>query len=365
MLLSFFLCILGFVFLTYAADKLVESATNLALDLGVSKMVVGLTIVAAGTSLPELVVSMNASLKGNSALSLGNVIGSNIMNTALILGVASLICPISCEKQMVKREVPVMIGVSAILWYLAYTGNVITPKEGLLLVTLFFLYTTMSYIIGRREAAIAKEIQEMSSDIIGEISSDDQQLTFAQNIGYIVVGFIGLVIGAELLVRGSVTIAQGLGVSDEVIGLTLIAIGTSLPELATSVVAARKGQSDIALGNVVGSNIFNALGIVGCASLTPGIADTALLSVSPNMIGIHIPLMMVVALAILPIMRSDMKIVRLEGAFLVAIYIAYSVILFQSSGSESSAQINQQDTPVSINETINSSPNPQPKLKDN
>ncbi|HNX77723.1 MAG TPA: calcium/sodium antiporter [Candidatus Rifleibacterium sp.] len=338
MLPSLLLCVIGFVILTYAADKLVEGASNLAFNLGVSKMVVGLTIVAAGTSLPELVVSVNASIKGNPALSLGNVVGSNIMNVALILGIASLIQPIVCEKQMVRRETPIMIAVSGLVWYMAYTDNKISPYEGVLLLALFISYTIMSYILGRRENAIAEEIKEKANHVLEIEDKPEKPLTTGQNVFYVLGGLVGLVIGAEALVRGSVTIAQSMGVSDEVIGLTLIAIGTSLPELATSIVAARRGQSDIAVGNVVGSNIFNLLGIVGCAAalplFMPAATEANYLIVSENMLGIHIPLMFVVGLGVLPIMYTGMKIVRLEGAFLIAAYIAYSVMLYQTAGSD-------------------------------
>ncbi len=339
MLFSLVLCAIGLVILTFAADKLVEGASNLAINLGVSKMVVGLTIVAAGTSLPELVVSVNASLKGSPAISLGNVVGSNIVNVALILGLAALIQPIACGKQMVRREAPIMIAVAGCLWYMAKTGNIISPAEGICLLVLFFAYTIMSYVIGRRENAIAEEMKEVANEIINSPEEVETKLTTGQNIGYILGGLVGLVIGAEALVRGAVTIAQSMGISDEIIGLTLIAIGTSLPELATSIVAARKGQSDIALGNVVGSNIFNILGIVGCSAalplVIPGATEANYLSVSPAMLGIHIPLMVVVSLGVLPIMRTGMKIVRLEGALLIAAYIAYSVMLYQTAGSDS------------------------------
>jgi len=338
MLGSLVFCAIGLVILTYAADKLVEGASNLAINIGVSKMVIGLTIVAAGTSLPELVVSVNASLKGNPALSLGNVVGSNIMNVALILGIASLIQPIACERQMVRRETPIMIAISGLVWYMASTGNVISPKEGLILIGLFIAYTIMSYIIGRSENAIAEEIKEKADAVVTAAEESEAKPTTLNNIIYVFGGLVGLVIGAELLVRGAVTIAQSFGISDEIIGLTLIAIGTSLPELATSVVAARKGQSDISVGNVVGSNIFNLLGIVGCAAalplVIPGSTPANYLIVSPNMLGIHIPLMFVVGLGVLPIMRTGMKIVRLEGAFLLACYIAYTVMLYQTTGSD-------------------------------
>ena len=331
---SVILCILGFIILSYAADKLVEGASNLAINFGVSKTVIGLTIVAAGTSLPEMVVSINASIKGNPALSLGNVVGSNIMNVALILGIASLIKPIQCGREMVRRETPIMIGTALLMWYMAHTDSYITPVEGLILFAMLVAYTALSYYWSRKESAIAAEIAEKCDDF----ASDDEKMpTTGTNMLYLLAGMIGLVVGSEVLVKGAVEIAKMFGLSDEVIGLTLIAIGTSLPELATSIVAARKGQSEISLGNVVGSNIFNVLGIVGCASTiswfnaTP---ETQVLIVSPNMLGIHIPLMVAVSMGVLPIMSTGMRIIRAEGALLVAIYLAYNVILFQTTSPE-------------------------------
>jgi cation:H+ antiporter len=331
MAFSIILCIIGFIILSYAADKLVEGASNLAMNVGVSKTVIGLTIVAAGTSLPEMVVSVNAAIKGNPALSLGNVVGSNIMNAALILGIASLIKPIQCSREMVRRETPIMIVTALVMWYMAYTANVITPAEGIVMFVMFIAYTGLSYYWSRKESSIAAEIAEKCDDFTAE---PEAMPTTTTNVFYLIAGMIGLVIGSEVLVRGAVDIARTLGLSDEVIGLTLIAIGTSLPELATSVVAARKGQSEIALGNVVGSNIFNILGIVGCAATIAWFNTTPeaqVLAVSPNMLGIHIPLMVVVSLGVLPIMSTGMRIVRAEGALLIAVYLAYNIILFQTT----------------------------------
>jgi cation:H+ antiporter len=346
MLFSLLLCLIGFIILSYAADKMVEGASNLALNLGVSKTVVGLTIVAAGTSLPELVVSLSASLKGNAALSLGNVVGSNIMNAALILGIASLIHPIACGKEIVRRETPIMIGTALALWYVAHTGSCITPAEGVALFSLLVAYTGLSYYWSKKETAIAAEIAEKTDTVAGEEEPGEQPTTLT-NVVYIIAGMVGLVIGSETLVRGAIDIDNTFGVSDEIIGLTLIAIGTSLPELATSVVAARKGQSEISLGNVVGSNIFNILAIVGCASIASHFnTDPAaqIMQVSTEMLGLHIPLMVVVSLGVLPIMSTGMRIVRAEGAFLVIVYIAYTIMLFQTTAPAMPAM----DTPAAI-----------------
>ncbi|OGK09067.1 MAG: hypothetical protein A2W80_08790 [Candidatus Riflebacteria bacterium GWC2_50_8] len=227
MITSIILCIIGFIILSYAADKLVEGASNLAINFGVSKTVIGLTIVAAGTSLPELVVSVNASIKGNPALSLGNVVGSNIMNVALILGIASLIKPIQCGREMVRRETPIMIGTALVMWYMAHTDSSVSPAEGLMLMGMMIAYTGLSYYWSRKESAIAAEIAEKCDEFAD--TDADKMPTTGTNIFYLVIGLIGLVFGSEILVKGAVEIAKTFGLSDEVIGLTLIAIGTSLP----------------------------------------------------------------------------------------------------------------------------------------
>ncbi len=347
------LCVIGLAALVYSADKLVEAASNLALNFGVSKMVIGLTIVAAGTSLPEFVVSVNSSIKGNPALSLGNVVGSNIMNIALILGITSLILPINSTKEMVKREVPIMISVTALAWIFARTDSKITPTEGLVLFIIFIAYNIMSYIIGKREGKLSEEYIEEADRIIPnsankdnnenkdkeekpkEGTEEEEPPSIGVNILCIIGGLIGMVVGSELLVKSSINIAKLIGVSDEVIGLTLVAIGTSLPELATSIVAARKGQSDLSVGNVLGSNIFNITAIVGTAAVIPffckGSDANFFLNVSNEMLSLHIPIMMVVAVVLLPIMLTDMKITRKEGLFFLAIYICYSIMIFQTT----------------------------------
>lgn len=337
MLFSLFLALAGFLILSYSADKLVEGSSNLANRFGVSRLVIGMTIVAGGTSLPEMVVSVNASLKGNPELSLGNVVGSNIMNAALILGVAALIQPIKCQRKTIRREVPVMIGTAVLLWFVAYTGRVITPLEGYLFVALFFGYIGLSFYWSKKDRQSAQEIEEQMKDVLPEAEEPTAKYSFFLITG----GLIGLTIGSESLVRGAVDIAHTIGVTDEIIGLTLIAIGTSLPELATAIVSASKGQAELSLGNVVGSNIFNVLGIVGCASFVSSFnvdPDMRLLNVSENMLGIHIPLMVAVSLGVLPIMSTGLRIIRAEGALLIAVFMAYNVVLFQTSDHNISFQ---------------------------
>ncbi len=380
MFIDLLLCVIGLAILVYSADKLVESASNLALSFGVSKMIIGLTIVAAGTSLPEFVVSLNSSIKGNPALSLGNVVGSNIMNIALILGITAIILPINGTKEMVKREVPIMIAVTALAWIFAKTGSAITVSEGLILLAIFIVYNIMSYVIGKRETKLSEEYEEEVSRFImqkknkrnnskttsnsneteikaiennsnevekqvvenKEENKNDQEKpkeeeknhSIGANLLFILVGLVGMVIGSELLVKGAINIATAIGISSEIIGLTLVAIGTSLPELATSIVAAKKGQSDLSIGNVLGSNIFNITAIVGTAAVVPyfsPVNPSPQLSVSAEMLSLHIPIMVVVALILLPITITDMKISRQEGAFFLAIYICYTIMLFQTT----------------------------------
>lgn len=393
MFINLVFSIIGLAALVFSADCLVKAASNLALNFGVSKMVIGLTIVAAGTSLPEFVVSVNSSIKGDPSLSLGNVVGSNIMNIALILGLTSIILPINSTKEMVKREVPIMIAVTALAWVLAKTDSKITPYEGILLLVIFIAYNVMSYIIGKREASLKEEYEEEADKVITkevngktvdniveekkeieentekreENKAEENQKTEDKeeqipsvgfNLACIIGGIVGMVLGSEFLVRGATNIAKLLGISNEIIGLTLVAIGTSLPELTTSIIAARKGQSDLSVGNVLGSNIFNITAIIGTAAFIPifySNADTShFLNVSNEMLTLHIPIMMVVAVILLPIMLTDMKISRNEGLFFLGIYICYTIMLFQSTSSKENIKPKEVVQEQSINTNASS-----------
>lgn len=303
----------GLYLLTVAADWLVHGAANLAKRIGVSSLVIGLTVVAFGTSLPELIVSVDASMANNPGIAVGNVVGSNIFNTAFILGIAALICPIACSRQVIRRDVPIMIAVSGLMWYFS-RNHLISRLEAGILFSLLIVYTLFSYFKARGEPQV-----EESADVEAFSAT-----TLKAEIGLILTGLVAMIAGSKLLLQGSVAIAKVAGISDEVIGLTLIAAGTSLPELATSVVASLKGHSDIAIGNVVGSNIFNILGILGVSGMILP------LEVSEHMTGIDCPVMFVISLGCLPIMRSGLKITRFEGALLLAAYLIFSLMLFQS-----------------------------------
>ena len=384
MFMNFLLCIVGIAALVYSADKIVEAASNLAINFKISKMVIGLSIVAVGTSLPELVVSLNSSIKGNSALSLGNIVGSNIMNIALILGISAIILPINSTKELVKREIPILISATALFWIFARSDSTISPNEGLILIAIFITYNLTIYILGKKEGKLSDEYTEEAEKYIinqatpAEVHSEAEPQAEANdskkeeekqesdnekentsnkksstgfNILCIVGGFIGLVVGSELLVKGATTLALLLGMSNEIIGLTLVAIGTSLPELITSIVASKKGQSDISVGNVLGSNIFNISAIIGIVAILPYFSSNQnlnlSLAVSPEMLSLHIPVMMVLSVVLLPIMLTNMQITRREGAFFLVIYICYTIMLIQNTfpnqeTSNNTAQMTQE-----------------------
>ncbi len=310
------LFIAGLALLVLGAEFLVRGASKLALSAGISPLVVGLTVVAYGTSSPEMAVSVQAAISGRNDLAVGNVVGSNIFNVLFILGASALISRLVVARQLVHQEVPIMIGVSLLLLLLCLDGRV-SFVDGALLVGLLVGYTVFVIVQSRRELKMEAGAGESS----GDGSGWDRHWAMQ---ALLVVGGLGLlVLGANWLVEAAVAIAKGLGVSELVIGLTIIAAGTSLPEVATSILAAIRGQRDIAVGNVVGSNIFNILGVLGISAL----AASSGLSVSPAMVVFDIPVMIAVAVACLPIFFTGHLIARWEGALFVALYAAYTTYL--------------------------------------
>ena len=328
----------GFSILAVGAEVLVRGAAALALRFGVSPLAVGLTVVAFGTSAPELVVCIKAALAEQSGLALGNVVGSNIFNTAAILGFVALLRPITCQASMIRREVPLMLGVTLLLvlfvaCFGAPTGaegiGRLTRWEGAVLVALAVAYTLLTLKLAKGEAP---EVQaEFEADLLPLPSQSAERLQSSPlwlNLGLVLLGLILLGVGAELLVTGAVTVAKRFGVSDLVIGLTIVGAGTSLPELATSAVAAYRGESDIALGNIVGSNILNVLGILG---VTVAIHP---LDVDASLLRRDLPVLVLLTLLCLPITRSGKRISRWEGGVLFAIYLGYlAYLVVEASGS--------------------------------
>lgn len=323
-ILTLVLFVIGLVLLIVGAEALVRGASRLATGMGISPLVVGLTVVAFGTSSPELAVSVSTALAGQSDLAVGNVVGSNIFNVLFILGVSAMIVPLLVNSQIIRLDVPIMIGVSIISMAFALDGT-ISRLEGLGLFLGLVAYTVFLIRLSRREQQDAKP--DHTSD-----ASAKSAKAILLNIGFIVIGLTLLVIGSRWLVDGAVALAKAMGVDDLVIGLTIVAAGTSLPEVATSILAAIRKERDIAVGNVVGSNIFNLLGVLGLSSMVSPIG----LTVSNAINTFDGPVMLAVAVACLPIFLSGREIARWEGFVFVGYYIAYTAYLILNASNHAS-----------------------------
>jgi cation:H+ antiporter len=302
--MEYILLIVGFVLLIKGADLFVDGASSVAAKLKVPSLIIGLTVVSIGTSLPEAAVSVSASLSGNNSISLGNVIGSNIFNLLMVVGVSSAILPIVTDRDMLKRDMPINIGVTVLLGILLFDGN-LSRLEALLLLLLLAAY--MFLLI---RSALKNRVE----------AEETKVLSWAKSIVFIVLGVAAIIGGGQLVVNSAKTIAMALGMSETLVGLTVVAIGTSLPELVTSVVAARKGDSGIAMGNVIGSNLFNILFILGMAGvIKPLTADAAFFIDTGILLGIS-ALMLLFAF-------TKRKISRVEGITCVLIYVAYTAYI--------------------------------------
>jgi cation:H+ antiporter len=304
----------GFALLLLGAELLVRGASGIALRLGVPPLLVGLTIVSMGTSAPELVVSLKAALDGLAAIALGNVIGSNICNIALILGFSALIRPLKVHVQLVRNDMPIALGSALVLTVMLADGHLGRP-DGVILVALFAAYLSLAVRLARREVA---QTTALALNKV-PIPPSARRPLWLLSLG-VATGIAGLTIGARMFVSGAVSLAGLLGVSEAVIGLTVVAVGTSLPEFATSLIAAVRGNGDIAVGNVVGSNIFNILGIAGITSALSPLA-------SQGIGALDLVVLTVLSLLMLPVMRSGFVISRWEGGLLLLGYGAYVVWL--------------------------------------
>ncbi len=305
--------IIGLVLLVGGAEFLVRGASRLATSAGISPLVVGLTVVAFGTSAPELAVSVVSSFSGQPDLALGNAVGSNIFNVLVILGLSAVIVPLVVAQQLVRFDVPVMIGVSLLLFLLGMDGK-IGRMDGLLLFSGAVAYTVFLIRQSRREGSA-----EVKAEYEQEFGGERQAGAWLKNLAWMGGGLVGLVLGSHWLVESAVTIARAFGVSELVIGLTIVAAGTSLPEVATSVVAALRGERDIAVGNAVGSNIFNILCVLGLGS---AVAPDGI-NVSSAALRFDIPVMIGVSVACLPVFFAGYRITRVNGAAFLAYYGFY------------------------------------------
>jgi cation:H+ antiporter len=300
----------GFVALVVGAELLVRGASRLALAAGVSPLVIGLTVVAFGTSAPEMAASLGAALAGKADLALGNVVGSNVFNVLGILGLSAVVAPLVVAQRLVRVDVPILLATSLVAAGMAANGT-IGRGEGALLLAFIVGHTVWLVLAARRAGAGGED----GSTVV--LASGARPM--ARAVVAVTVGLVGLVVGAGWLVQGAVEIASALGVSERVIGLTLVAVGTSLPELATSVVAAARGQRDIAVGNVIGSNLFNLTAVLGIAAS----ASPTGVAVAGQALRVDLPVMVMTALICLPVFFTGFEITRREGIALLGAMVAY------------------------------------------
>jgi cation:H+ antiporter len=321
----------GLITLVLGADLLVRGASRLAAALGISPLVIGLTVVAFGTSSPELAVSVQSAVQGSADIALGNVVGSNIFNILFILGLSAVITPLIVHQQLVRLDVPLMIGLSLLLLILGLDGKV-DRLDGAILFFGLLVYIWYGIRQSRKES---REVQQEYSEEYA-LGSAGKQPPMLLNLILIVSGLGLLVLGSDWLVKGAVSLAQLFKVSDLVIGLTIISVGTSMPEVATSIMAAIKKERDIAVGNVVGSNIFNIMGVLGLSSL---ISPDGIRVASSALI-FDIPVMIAVALATLPVFFTGRLIARWEGSLFLLYYFAYTAyLIFESLRNQQNREI--------------------------
>lgn len=312
-MISYLLLALGLVILLFGGKILVDGATSIAIKLGMSTGLIGLTVVALGTSMPELIVSINAALKGNSEIAIGNVLGSNLSNIGLVLGVTGLFYPILIRQSHVRFDFLLTV-LAAILFYgFSFNGS-ITFWEGIILFSLFLGFN--AYLFRKLGSGIGDTLEDAETEV-----EQAKNFTWIVATGLFFGGILGLYIGSELLVVNAVKISRELGVSERIIGITIVAIGTSLPELVTSIVAALSKRTDLALGNILGSNILNILAVIGITAIIKPI------SVSQEFIDSDYLWMIGITLLLYPLMKTKMRISMVEGAILLTYYITYLFFL--------------------------------------
>ena len=313
MLLSAFLIIIGFTFLIASADLLVDGSSGIAKKFHIPEIIIGLTIVSIGTSMPELFVSITSALEGHSDMSIGNIIGSNISNLLLILGLSAIIKPVTFQKETRLFEIPMCLFFTIIFMIFSNTNAGISRIEGIALLLLFCMFLGYTIFMGIRESKNSKEKTE---------TKEEKTNSTLKNILLIILGIIGLKAGGDLTVNNAVNVANYFNISEKIISLTILAVGTSLPELVTSVMAAIKGNSDIALGNIIGSNIFNILLILGVAAIIKPITYNLTYNFD-----LSILMVATVILAIFPFIPPKEKMSRANGIIYLLMYIAYLTII--------------------------------------
>ena len=322
MTLNLVLFVVGFLMLYYSAGWLVKGSSSLARNLGLTPLVIGLTVVAFGTSAPELVVSLVSSIKGKSMIAVCNVVGSNICNIALVLGLSAVVHPIKGSRSVIQRDIPIMLGVSLYLLVISLNSN-IGRFEGVSLFSGIILYTCFNYYKAVKESRIKRHDESIA---FAHAVEDIEYITSkSRQIVWIAAGIIGVVVGAEILIDAAVAIMKVFGVNEKFIGLTIVALGTSLPELATSVVAALRKEMDISIGNLVGSNVFNILSVLGAAAMVKPIPIPGGLVQS----GLLIDYLFMIFVSLLPwlMMRKTQTVRRRDGILLLSCYVGYVLYL--------------------------------------
>ena len=327
MLLDSIAIICGFILLIWSADRFVMGASGIALNFGVSPLIIGLTIVGFGTSAPEMIVSGVAAFEGTPNLAVGNAIGSNITNIALVLGITAIVSPLIVHSKILKREYPIMFFIMLLAWALLWDGE-LSHIDGYILIFGMFVLMLLITLLGVRESRLSRQTSvsdPLESEFSDEIPKD---MSTSMALLWLFIGLVVLLISSRLLVWGAVNIAHEYHVSELVIGLTIVAIGTSLPELAASITSALKNEHEIAIGNIIGSNMFNLLGVLGI----PGIMTGAILE--PSVLDRDYPVMIMLSVLLFMFaygFKGKGKINRFEGSILLLCYFSYMFVIYQDS----------------------------------
>jgi cation:H+ antiporter len=320
MVLSTVVFLVGIGVLYVGAEAMVKGAATLALRYGLRPIVVGLTVVALGTSMPEFVINFFSAIAGEDALAIGNIIGSNICNIALILGISAVVLPLSVDRAMLRKEYPMMLGAMLMFYLLALDGRLGTV-DGFLLVCGLVGFLVFVVVDAQRHAA---QHADSDADDLAEVETEDLHASLAKQTGYLAAGMVGLTLGARLMVDSAVDIARYMGVGEVTIGLTIVAVGTSLPELAASVVSSSRGEAELSVGNSMGSNLLNVLFVVGLVSMMHP------LNVKPMSLDVHFPVMIGFTLLLFPLAWTGRRITRLEGSFMLVGFLGYMSYLVWS-----------------------------------
>lgn len=313
MFISLLYIAISLVLLFFGANMLVKGSSALALRFGISPLVAGLTVVAFGTSAPELVVSINASISNHGNMAIGNVLGSNIFNICIILGLSSIIAPLKVKMQLLKFDIPILTIFTLIFLYF-FNDRQISFWEGILFLSLLITYTIINIILSKKEKNI-EVLEEFNESVKGK----DQKWYFSLSL--VLAGITILIVGSELLIKGAVFVARYMGVGETIISITILAAGTSLPELASSLVATIKKEYDIAIGNIIGSNIFNIVGILGISAIIKPLNAIAISN-------IDLYFMVGISLLLIPFLRTHYTLKRDEGIFMIFLYLAYLFYLW-------------------------------------